>query len=75
MPELPAGGQDLPFGVPRPQGVLGLQRGDGMNRVRPADRLRARLGQPEEPHLAAFTRSAIAPTVSSIGTSGSTRCW
>ena len=36
--ELAHGGEDLVLGIPAPERVLGLQGGDGMDRVRPADR-------------------------------------
>jgi hypothetical protein len=63
-------GQDLRLDATRDQRVLDLQVGDRVHRVRPADRVGADLGQAEYP---ACTSSAIAPTVSSIGTSGSSR--
>jgi hypothetical protein len=42
----------LAFGLARPQRVLTLQRRDRLDGVRAADRLRARLGEAEMPHLA-----------------------
>ena len=51
-PELLERRQHLRLGVSRPQRVLALQRGDGLDRVRAADRLRRRFGQAEVPDLA-----------------------
>ena len=60
-------GEDFVLRVAAPERVFGLQRRDGMDGVRAADRLRRRLGQPQVAHLARATSSAIAPTVSSMG--------
>ena len=73
--ELAHGRQHRVLGVARPQRVLGLQRRDRVHGVRAADRLRRGLREPEVAHLARSTSSFIAPTVSSIGTVLSTRCW
>ena len=50
--ELAARRQDLVGGVARPQRVLGLQRGDRVHGAGAAQRLGARLGQPEVADLA-----------------------
>jgi hypothetical protein len=46
-PELAAGRQDLVLDPARDERVLDLHVGDGMNGVRPADRLRAHFREPE----------------------------
>ena len=50
--ELAQDRQDLVLDVPGPQRVLGLQGGDRVHGVRPADGVGRRLGQPEVPDLA-----------------------
>jgi hypothetical protein len=68
--------QDLLLGLAPPQGVLALQGRDRLHGVRAADAVGARLGQAEVLDLAlAASRSFTVPATSSIGTSGSTRCW
>ena len=52
MPQLAHGRQDLVLGIAAPERVLGLQRGDRMDRMRAADRLRRRFGQAEVADLA-----------------------
>ena len=52
MPSSRRSRQDLGLHVPRPQRVLGLQRGDRVDGVRPADGVGRRLGQPEVADLA-----------------------
>ena len=63
--------EDLALRIARPQRVLGLQRRDRMHRVRAADAspAHARGGRAAAP-CPAFTSSAMAPTVSSIGACG-----
>src|SRR5207237_1631063 len=51
-PELAAGGQHFRFRVAAPQRVLGLEGGDGMDRVGTTDRLRGGLAEPEVKDLA-----------------------
>ena len=51
-PQLATGGEHLALDVAGPQRVLGLQRGDRMDRVRAPDRLRRCLAEAEVPHLA-----------------------
>ena len=74
--ELAAERQDLVLGVARPERVLGLERGDRVN-SRAARRIvsGAASERPRWRTLPARTRSPMAPTVSSIGTVRSTRCW
>ena len=50
--ELLEGGQDLVLGLAPEQGVLALQRGDGLHGVGAADRVDAGLGHPEVVDLA-----------------------
>ena len=71
MPSSRQVGRTLVLGVAAPERVLGLQRGDRVDGVRPADRLRRRprRGRGSAP-CPARTSSAIAPTVSSIGVVG-----
>ena len=71
--QLAHGGQDLLLDAAREQRVLDLDVGDRVHGGRAPDRLRADLGQADVPHVAGLTSSAMAPTVSSIGTSGSRR--
>ncbi len=52
MPSSRSGRQDLVLGIAAPERVLGLQRGDRVDRVGAADRLRRRLGEAEVAHLA-----------------------
>ena len=52
MPSSRSHRQHLRLGVTGPQGVLRLQRGDRMNRVRPADRAGPGRGQPDVADLA-----------------------
>ena len=76
MPSSAQVGQHLGLGVAGPQRVLALHRGDRVHGVRAPDRVGAGLGQPEVADLArAATSSPTVPATSSIGTSGSTRCW
>ena len=42
----------LRLGVARPQRIFALHGRDRVNRMRPADRLRARLGEPKRAHFA-----------------------
>ncbi len=51
-PELAAGGENLRLGVAGPERVLGLDRGDRVHVVSPADRLRRGLAEPDVEHLA-----------------------
>ena len=68
--QLADGAEQLVLRVAAPERVLGLQRGDRMDRVRAADGLRRRLGQAEVAHLARLSRDRPSrPTVSSIGVS------
>lgn len=67
--------QHLGLRVPGPQGVLRLQGGDRVDGVGTADGLHARLDSPMWRTLPSATNSASVPTVSSMGVSGSTRCW
>ena len=73
--ELPHGGQHLLLHVALEDGVLGLQRGDRLHGVGAADRLRPRFAQAEVADLARVDELPHGPVTSSIGTSGSTRCW
>ena len=52
MPSSSSVGRTSASGLARPQRVLALHRGHRLHGVRAADRLRARLGQAEVPHLA-----------------------
>ena len=74
--EFAAGGQNFVFGIARPERIFGLQRCDGMDFHGAAKRLRRRPRRvrDSEPCLPSLS-SAIAPTVSSMGVLGSTRCW
>ena len=67
--------QDRVLGLTPPERVLALEGGDRLDRMRPADRLDAGLGEAEVPDLALLDQAFTAPATSSIGTSGSTRCW
>ena len=51
-PQLRDGREDLLLGRTPPEGVLALESGDGMDRVRAPDGVGGRLGHPEVPHLA-----------------------
>ena len=62
------------LGIAREQRVLGLERGDRMHGVRAANRRRAASRQADVADLPCRDQLAIAPTVSSIGVFGSTRC-
>ena len=67
---------ESPPPAPLPQRVLGLQDADRVHRVRPADGARRRpRTDPGSAPCRCRTSSAMAPTTSSIGTAGSTRCW
>src|SRR5439155_18903080 len=48
---------DLAFRLPPPQRVLALQRGDGLDRIRATDRLRACFGEAEVLDLSFFDQS------------------
>ena len=74
-PELLAGGEHFLLGTPPPQRVLALHRRHGLDCVRPADRRAAASDMPKCLTLPASMSSLTAPATSSIGTSGSTRCW
>src|SRR5262249_54410487 len=65
--------QDLVFGLAAEHRIFGLQRADRMNCVR---RIVAGAASERPSHrtLPSRTSSAIAPTVSSMGVFGSTRC-
>ena len=52
MPSSSQRRQDLGFGLTPPQRIFALERGDRLDRMRAADRLRARLGEAEVLHLA-----------------------
>ena len=68
--------QDLGFRLAPPERVLVLQRGHRLHRVGASNRLHARFAdRPKCLTLPARIRSLTAPATSSIGTSGSTRCW
>ena len=68
--------QHLLLGLPPPQRILALKGCDRLHGVRTADGLHAGLGQAEMPDLALADQVLVtAPATSSIGTSGSTRCW
>ena len=75
--ELAQGGQDLLLGVARPDRVLGLQAPKiGCTTAAPRRMVAgAASDRPRCATLPCTTSSAMAPTVSSIGVSGSTRCW
>ena len=75
MPNSRTVGSEFVPWVAAPQRILGLQGGDRVYGMRPADGRGRRLAQAEVTHLPCRTSSAISPTVSSMGTSGSTRCW
>jgi hypothetical protein len=66
---------DLLLGPAPEQRVFTLQRGDRVRRMRPANSVRADLGQAEMHCLAPATSSPTVPAAPSIGTCGSTRCW
>ena len=51
-PQLLDGREDLLLGRAPPEGVLALERGDGVDCVRAPDGVGSRLGHPEVPHLA-----------------------
>lgn len=73
-PQLVTGGEDSIFRIARPQRVLRLDGGDGMDAVA---RRRVSAETSERPRRLtrpARTNSAMAPTVSSMATSGSRRC-
>ena len=75
-PELVAGVEDaVRLGRAPPERIFVLKRGDRLDRMRAAKRLHARLGQAEMPDLALGDQVADRTATSSIGTSGSTRCW
>ena len=74
-PQLFQRGDDLGLGLSRPQRVLALERGHRMDRVRATDRLRPASEGPKCLALPCWISPLIAPATSSIGTSGSTRCW
>ena len=67
--------QRLRLGIAGPQGVFGLQRGDRVDRVRAADGRRPGLREADVTDLAVGDECGEAPMVSSMGVSGSTRCW
>ena len=73
--ELVEGGQHLGLHGAVPQGVLALQRGDRLNGVGAADGAGSASDIPKCLTLPASMSSLTAPAVSSIGTSGFTRCW
>ena len=60
--------------IARPQRVFALHGCDRMHRVRATNRFGRGLTQSDVAHLVRGDSSAMAPTVSSIGTFGSTRC-
>ena len=69
------GREDFRFGLAPPQGIFALQCRDRLNRMGAADGLYPGFGQAEMPTLPWSISSLTAPATSSIGTSGSTRCW
>ena len=74
--ELVEGREDFVLsGARPPQRVLALHRGDGVDGVGPADGAGGGFGQAEVAHLARVDSSLTVPATSSMGTSGSTRCW
>ena len=73
MPSSRHVGQDLGLDPAREQRVLDLEVRDRVHGGGAADGLRADLGEADVPDVAGSTSSAIAPTVSSIGTFGSSR--
>jgi hypothetical protein len=73
--EFLTGRQDFRFGVSRPQRVLALQSGDELDGVGTPEGIRARLRRPKCPTLPSAISWRTVPATSSMGTSGSTRCW
>ena len=71
--ELLAEWQDLGLDIAGPQRILDLHRAERERGVGPPDCRRAGIAYAEMAYLAVGTSSPIAPTVSSIGTVGSTR--
>ncbi len=53
-PQFRTQGQEVLFILPRPQRVFGLQHGDRMNRVSPAQRVRRGFGEAQIPGLSLF---------------------
>ena len=75
IPSSSSVGSTSVFGLPPPERVLALDRRHRLDRVRAADRLRAASERPKCLTLPSRIRSFTVPATSSIGTSGSTRCW
>ena len=75
MPSSSRSGRTSASGLSPPQRVLALDGRDGLHGVGAADRLRGGFREAEVLHLAFLDQVLTAPATSSIGTSGSTRCW
>ena len=73
--ELLEGGSIRLLGLAPEERVLALQRGHRLDGVGAADGRGAGLGHAEVPDLAGLDQFLTAPATSSMGTSGSTRCW